>query len=108
MSENISSSPKKKVGVSDEKNPNYSISAKRNWVVQKYIENPLLIMNRKIDIRVWVVVSNWNPLKLYYFKEPYVRFGCNDYDPKTPSNVYSHLTNASVTEKCRNRPDNQK
>jgi len=55
-------------------------------------------MNRKIDIRVWVVVSNWNPLKIYYFKEPYVRFGCNDYDPKTPSNVFSHLTNKTVSD----------
>lgn len=65
-------------------------------------------MNRKIDMRVWVVVTNWNPLKIYYFKEPYVRFGCNDYDPKTPSNVFSHLTNKTVSDKCRMRPDNFK
>jgi hypothetical protein len=65
-------------------------------------------MNRKVDIRVWVVVSSWNPLKIYYFREPYVRFGCNDYDPNRPSNVYSHLTNKSVTQKCVVRPDNIK
>jgi hypothetical protein len=45
---------------------------------------------------------------LYYFRETYVRFGCNDYDPKTPSNVYSHLTNNQVSEKCILLPSNAK
>ena len=49
-------------------------SNNKAWVVQKYIENPLIILNRKFDIRVWVVVSSWNPLKVHYYNKPYVRF----------------------------------
>ena len=41
---------------------------KKTWVIQKYIENPMLIMNRKFDIRVWVVISSWNPLRIYIYK----------------------------------------
>ena len=64
-------------------------------------------MNRKIDMRIWAIVTSWNPLKLYIYHECYVRFGCNDYDPSTPSNIFSHLTNNQVTIKCMRRPDNE-
>jgi len=112
MTENISKTespvPSSKKFQDEKTDETCTVSSKKNWIIQKYIENPLLIMNRKVDIRVWVVVSSWNPLKIYYFKEPYVRFGCNDYDPKTPSNIYSHLTNKAVSQNCMIRPDNVK
>lgn len=65
-------------------------------------------MNRKFDIRMWVVVSCWNPLKIYIFKECYLRFSCNDYDPKNPSNLFSHLTNNSVAKKAVEGTNNAK
>ena len=85
-----------------------NIYTKKVWVIQKYIENPMLIMNRKFDIRVWVVIPSWNPLRIYIFKECYLRFGCNDYDPTQPSNLFSHLTNNSIVKKCIEKSDNAK
>ena len=56
-------------------------------------------MNRKFDIRVWVLVSSWNPLRVYYYKNCYIRFSSQDYDPKKTENLFSHLTNNSITSK---------
>jgi len=69
------------------------------WVVQKYIENPMIVFKRKFDIRIWVVVASWNPLQIYWYRKPYVRFSAHDYDPNDFDNLYSHLTNASISKK---------
>lgn len=37
-------------------------------VIQKYLHDPFLIDNKKIDIRLWVVVRSFSPLELYIHK----------------------------------------
>ena len=45
--------------------------SKCRWVVQKYIEKPLLYNKRKFDIRVWALFTCDE--KLYYYKRGYLR-----------------------------------
>ena len=80
---------------------------KKSWVAQKYIENPLLIFGRKFDIRVWVVVASWNPLRVYWYKNCYVRFGAVDYDARKIRNLFMHLTNNAITQKQIKMPDDK-
>ena len=73
------------------------------WVVQKYIENPMLYRGRKVtsiqfDIRQWVLVSSFSPLKVWFYEECYLRFSVEDYSDSDLSNKFIHLTNNSISK----------
>lgn len=66
------------------------------FVIQKYIERPLLIDGRKFDMRVWVLVTH--ELDCYVFAEGYVRLSSYAYS-LAPGQIDSpavHLTNNAI------------
>ncbi|XP_055891745.1 probable tubulin polyglutamylase TTLL9 isoform X2 [Biomphalaria glabrata] len=66
------------------------------YVVQRYIENPYLIGGRKFDIRVYVLVTSYNPLKAYLYRSGFARFANNRYSLDTIDDNYIHLTNVAI------------
>ena len=60
------------------------------WLLQKYIERPLLFKGRKFDIRMWAVGTSKS--ELLYYKHGYLRTTSNEYDT-TATDSYIHLTN---------------
>lgn len=76
----------------------------RLWVAQKCIENPLIINNRKFDIRQWVLVTDWNPLTIWCYRDSYIRFCVSEYDKKSDKRR-NHLTNHSVQKKYMDEED---
>eukprot|EP00397_Hematodinium_sp_SG-2012_P005935 GEMP01005960.1.p1 GENE.GEMP01005960.1~~GEMP01005960.1.p1 ORF type:complete len:354 (+),score=48.12 GEMP01005960.1:1005-2066(+) len=66
------------------------------WIVQKYIERPMLISGRKFDIRVWVVVTP--SMHVYMCKEGYVRTAARKYNlnPQTHTDSFMHLCNNAI------------
>ena len=50
----------------------------KKFVIQKYIERPLLIEQKKFDIRLYIMISNTG--KIYQYQEMYIRVSAYDYD----------------------------
>ena len=67
-------------------------------IVQRYIDNPLLINGYKWDMRVYVIITSMWPLKVYIYEEGLARFSTEKYNLKTLGNKFSHLTNTSINK----------
>lgn len=67
-------------------------------LLNRYIDNPLLIGGKKFDLRLYVLVTSFRPLKVYLFKMGFCRFCTVKYDTSLTEldNMYVHLTNVSV------------
>lgn len=68
-----------------------------NRLVQKYVEDPLLIENRKFDIRVWVLIEELDPLRVWVFDDFYLRFCSREYDDQK-LDLTRHLTNYAINK----------
>ena len=82
------------------------VADKKKCVIQMYIERPLLINGKKFDIRVYILVTSFAPLRAYMFREGLARFCTAKYSRSQSSsstkNRYGHLTNYSINKKGDN------
>lgn len=66
---------------------------------QRYIQNPMLIDGRKFDLRLYVLVTSMEPLRVYLFEEGLVRLSTKRYTLKNLRSRFTHLTNYSINKK---------
>jgi len=67
-------------------------------VISEYISNPHLIEGLKYDLRVYVLVTSYNPLIIYMYDDGLARFATDKFtlDESQFENRFVHLTNYSI------------
>lgn len=77
------------------------VKKKNGYIVSQYIASPLLINGFKFDLRIYALVTCFEPLKIYLFKEGLARFATKKYttNASATDKQYIHLTNYSVNKK---------
>ena len=74
---------------------------KEAYVISRYVDKPLLVGQKKFDLRIYVLVTNYRPLKVWLSTLGFARF-CNakySNDVSEIDNLMMHLTNVAIQKK---------
>lgn len=74
------------------------IDPSEHLVVQKYLRNPYLIDGLKFDLRIYVLVTNVQPLRIFMHREGLARFASEPFKLKAFNNPFIHLTNYAINK----------
>ena len=66
------------------------------YVISRYINDPLLIGGKKFDLRLYVLVTSYRPLKVYVYRHGFARFTTVNYSNDDIDNELMHLTNVAI------------
>lgn len=77
------------------------IPTQQDYVAQKYIYNPFLVNGRKFHLRLYLVITNMQPLHALLHKEGLVLFAASNYSSnvETFEDLSIHLTNAAIADR---------
>ena len=80
---------------------NQRLINREETIVSTYIDRPLLINGKKFDMRMYVLVSSFHPLRAYLYEEGLARFATENYtnDANVLKNKFVHLTNFSINKR---------
>lgn len=71
------------------------------YVVQRYLQQPLLIGGKKFDMRLYTLVTSFSPLKAYTYRRGFARFTNSRYSNDT-NDIFKHLTNVAIQKTADN------
>jgi len=80
------------------------VGKRQGYLVQKYISKPHLLRGYKYDMRIYIIVTCFEPLKAYMFQDGLVRLATQPYSCAKGNlkKRFIHLTNFSINKKADN------
>lgn len=79
-------------------------------LVQEYLPKPFLIDGYKFDLRLYVLVTSYEPLRVFLYRDGLVRLSTQKYKAPTNANLdklFMHLTNYSLNKFSKDYDDSE-
>lgn len=73
-----------------------SVPMDSSWLVQQYVANPHTMHQRKYVLRLYVLVSSIEPLRIHLHQQGFAKLASAPYDVNDVDNPYSQLTNPDI------------
>ncbi|OMJ76805.1 hypothetical protein SteCoe_23741 [Stentor coeruleus] len=86
------------------------INPDEKHVVQEYLTKPFLIDNLKFDLRIYVLVTSCDPLRIFIHEDGLTRFATEEYEKPNSTNIEDmcmHLTNYAINKNNPNFIQNE-
>ncbi|XP_013397848.1 tubulin polyglutamylase TTLL7 isoform X2 [Lingula anatina] len=86
------------------------IPQSEHFIVQEYLDKPYLLDGYKFDLRIYVLMTSCDPLRIFLFNDGLVRLSTEKYIPPHDSNIdslFMHLTNYSLNKHSENYEKDQ-
>lgn len=65
------------------------LPAQEHLIVQEYLDKPFLMEGYKFDLRIYILVTSCDPLRIFLYKDGLVRMGTEKYHAPTEANLVS-------------------
>ena len=76
-----------------------ALGRNKKALLQRYLHAPYLIEDKKFDLRIYVVVTGVDPLRVYVHNEGLTRISTTPYSLNNTKNRFAHLTNYTINKK---------
>ena len=76
-----------------------ALGRNKKALLQRYLHAPYLIDDKKFDLRIYVVVTGVDPLRVYVHNEGLTRISTTPYSLNNTKNRFAHLTNYTINKK---------
>ncbi|CAM3438078.1 PqqD family peptide modification chaperone [Halomonas lysinitropha] len=68
----------------------------QDWLVQEYVANPHTIRGHKYVLRLYVLITSLEPLRVYLYRQGFAKLASEPWDPEDADNPFSQLTNPDI------------
>lgn len=63
------------------------LPAQDHFIVQEYLDKPFLMEGYKFDLRIYILVTSCDPLRIFLYNDGLVRMGTEKYHTPNESNL---------------------
>lgn len=79
------------------------LPAQEHFIVQEYLDKPFLMEGYKFDLRIYILVTSCDPLRIFLYNDGLVRMGTEKYHAPNEANLVSHMFSWHARQKFRQK-----